>query len=56
MNRDKDYLIENIGELEEEEFDLIYEELDEDEQMEVYEAIRDFADHAVGDEHWRNDD
>ncbi|MGM8213424.1 hypothetical protein ACLIBH_11670 [Virgibacillus sp. W0430] len=34
----------------------LYNQLDVDHQMQVDTAIREFADHAVGDEHWDSDE
>lgn len=41
--------------LSEEEFDDLYQQLDVDHRMEVDQDIREFADNAVGDEHWDSD-
>lgn len=42
--------------LSEEEFDDLYGQLDVDHQMQVDENLREFANNAVGDEHWDSDD
>lgn len=42
--------------LSEEEFDSLYEQLDAEHQMEVDQSVREFADNAVGSEHWDSDD
>ncbi len=44
-----------IETLSEEEFEELYNQLDVDHQMEVDQDIREFADNAVGDEHWDSD-
>lgn len=44
-----------FDELNEEEFDMIYNELDIYDRDEVDDAIREFADQAIGDEHWDSD-
>lgn len=41
--------------MEEEEFEALYEQLDIEHQMEVDQDVRDYADNAVGDEHWDSD-
>jgi len=47
----------NSGEeLDAEEFDEIYDKLSIQDQEEVDDAIRQFADDAIGDEHWDSDD
>lgn len=45
----------DIETLSEEEFDDLYQQLDVDHRMEVDQDIREFADNAVGDEHWDSD-
>ena len=45
-----------IGHLTEEEFDALYDQLDVDHQIQVDIAIREFADNAVGSEHWDSDE
>ncbi|MEC1387264.1 MULTISPECIES: hypothetical protein [Aerococcus] len=55
MKKDKDYLIAHLDELNEEEFDMIYNELDIYDRDEVDDAIREFADQSIGDEHWDSD-
>jgi hypothetical protein len=42
-------------ELTEDEFDALYNQLDAEHQMAVRDSIRDFADNAVGTEHWDSD-
>lgn len=49
-------LIDNIEEMEEEEFEKLYDQLDVDYQIQVDKAIREFADAAVGSEHWDSDE
>ncbi len=44
-----------IETLTEEEFDALYEQLDGSHQAEVNANVREFADDAVGDEHWDSD-
>lgn len=44
-----------IETLSEEEFEDLYNQLDVDHQMEVDQDVREFADSAVGDEHWDSD-
>ena len=46
---------EGIETLSEEEFDGLYNQLDLKHQMEVNQSIREFADNAIGDEHWDSD-
>ena len=48
-------LIEGIEILEEDEFDALYNQLDFGHRDQVDVAIRQFADNAVGDEHWDSD-
>ena len=45
----------NVETLSEEEFDHLYRQLDIDHQLQVNENVREFADNAVGDEHWDSD-
>lgn len=45
-----------IGSLSEEEFEDLYRQLDVDHQIRVDANVRQFADDAVGDEHWDSDD
>lgn len=45
----------DIGSLSEQEFDALYNQLDVAHQLEVDQSIREFADNAVGDEHWDSD-
>lgn len=55
----QDEIVENLcggmETLEAEEFDEFYDQLDRDHQREVDVAAREFADNAVGDEHWDSD-
>ena len=44
-----------IGSRSEVEFDALYNQLDIEHQMEVDQSIREFADNAIGDEHWDSD-
>jgi hypothetical protein len=44
--------MESLGE---EEFDDLYDQLDAKHQMEVDQSVRDFADNAIGSEHWDSD-
>ena len=48
-------LCEEIETLEPEESDELYDQLDRDHKNEVDAAAREFADNAVGDEHWDTD-
>ncbi|MFK4088786.1 hypothetical protein ACI2LF_32025 [Kribbella sp. NPDC020789] len=48
-------LMTNIESLSEEEIDALYNRLDIEHKMEVDQGIREFADNAVGDEHWVSD-
>ena len=41
--------------LTEDEFDDLFDQLDAEHQMEVRQNIREFADNAVGSEHWDSD-
>jgi hypothetical protein len=45
----------NIESLTEDEFQELYDQLDVDHQIEVNGNVREFADRAVGDEHWDSD-
>lgn len=49
-------LIENFEGMDEAEFNADYNKLDDEYQSRVDRAIREFADAAVGDEHWDSDD
>lgn len=49
-------LITNMETMDSDEFEEKFNQLDEDDQMVVRDAIRDFADNAIGDEHWDSDD
>jgi hypothetical protein len=42
--------------LDENVFEELYEQLDLDHQLHVDETVRDFADGAVGSEHWDSDE
>lgn len=44
-----------IGTLEEDEWDALYDQLDRDHKDEADDIAREFADDAVGDEHWDSD-
>ena len=46
----------HLEELDEEEFDRIYNQLNIYDQDEVDDAVREFADQAIGDEHWDSDE
>lgn len=50
-----DDLVTGLETLDEEEFDDLYEQLDADHQIEVDQSVREFADNAVGSEHWDSD-
>jgi len=56
---EQDTIVGQLGEgvetLTEEEFDALYDQLDADHQMQVDASVREFADDAVGDEHWDSD-
>ena len=54
--KDKYYLMNHLEELDEEEFDRIYNQLNIYDQDEVDDAVREFADQAIGDEHWDSDE
>lgn len=41
--------------MDEDEFDALYDQLDADHQAQVDVSVREFADNAVGDEHWDSD-
>lgn len=56
MKNDKYYLMNSLEELDDDEFDKIYNKLNIQDQEEVDDAIRQFADDAIGDEHWDSDD
>jgi hypothetical protein len=56
MKKDKYYLMNHLEELDEEEFDRIYNQLNIYDQDEVDDAVREFADQAIGDEHWDSDE
>lgn len=49
-------LVTGLETLDEGEFDDLYEQLDADHQSEVDRSVREFADNAVGSEHWDSDD
>ncbi|MDN3310633.1 hypothetical protein QWJ90_06795 [Microbacterium oryzae] len=49
-------LLTEMGSLDEDEFDELYEQLDAEHQAEVDQGVREFADNAVGSEHWDSDD
>lgn len=49
-------LITSLETMDEDEFDEKFEQLDDYDQMVVQDAIRDFADNAIGDEHWDSDE
>ncbi len=59
-NDEQDGIVAELGEgietLSEEEFEALYDQLDVEHQMEVRESIREFADNAVGSEHWDSDE
>jgi hypothetical protein len=59
-NDEQDGIVAELGEgietLSEEEFEALYDQLDVEHQMEVTESIREFADNAVGSEHWDSDE
>lgn len=48
-------LAEGMESLSEEEIDDLYNQLDVARQMEVDQSIREFADNAIGSEHWDSD-
>ena len=56
MKKAKYYLMNRLEELDEEEFDRIYNQLNIHDQDEVDYAVREFADQAIGDEHWDSDE
>lgn len=49
-------LVVGIETLDEEEFEGLYAQLDFDHRGEVDQSIREFADNAIGDEHWDSDE
>jgi hypothetical protein len=44
-----------VESLSEEEFDDLYDQLDAEHRIEVDQSVRDFADNAIGSEHWDSD-
>ncbi|MEV4833405.1 hypothetical protein AB0K05_02715 [Nonomuraea sp. NPDC049486] len=48
-------LVEGLESLSEEEFDDLYNQLDVEHQMQVDQSVREFADNAIGSEHWDSD-
>ncbi|MGZ3140450.1 hypothetical protein ACVDFE_00235 [Lentzea chajnantorensis] len=46
----------SLGTLPEEEFEQLYQQLDTEHQLLMDTKIREFADNAVGSEHWDSDD
>lgn len=46
----------NVAALSEEEFEALYRQLDTEHQLRVDDNVRQFADNAVGNEHWDSDD
>lgn len=49
-------LIFNLEVMDSEEFEELYDKLDADHQIQVDIAVREFANNAIGDEHWDSDD
>ncbi|MEV7011980.1 hypothetical protein [Streptosporangium sp. NPDC051022] len=45
----------NVETLSEEEFEHLYRQLDIDHRIQVNDNVREFANNAVGDEHWDSD-
>lgn len=45
----------NIETMDDEEIDELYDQLDAEHRSQVDDSIREFADNAVGDEHWDSD-
>ena len=43
------------GMIEDDEFEALFEQLDVDHRLEVNDAIREFANNAVGSDHWESD-
>lgn len=58
-NTEQNEIVNQLGagleSLSEEEFDALYAQLDSNHQVEVNQEIREFADNAVGSEHWDSD-
>lgn len=52
----KDELIEGIETMDTDEFEEKFSQLDDEDKWDVEESIRNFADNAIGDEHWDSDD
>lgn len=52
----KDTLIENIGSMDSDEFEEKFNQLDDEDKWEVEESIREFANNAIGNEHWDSDE
>lgn len=48
-------LVNGMETMDKEEFDDLYNQLDTEHKLEVDQSIREFADNAVGDEHWDSD-
>lgn len=49
-------IIDNLEQMDEDEMEKLYDQLDEEHQMKVDDAIREFADAAVGSEYWDSDE
>ncbi len=61
LSRDEqDTIVGQIGEIlgrdgDEDEIDALYDQLDAEHRSQVDDMIREYADNAVGDEHWDSD-
>jgi hypothetical protein len=49
-------LINNMETMDFEEFEKLFNQLDDKHKAEVDQSIRNFANNAIGDEHWDSDD
>lgn len=56
QKKNADKLIDEMETMDENDFDYLYNQLDADYQLYVDRAVREFADAAVGSEHWDSDD
>lgn len=46
---------EGLGTMDEDEIEALYDQLDAEHRSQVDDVIREYADNAVGDEHWDSD-
>ena len=49
-------LVTSMETMDSDEFEELYSQLDIDHQMDVDQSIREFANNAIGSEHWDSDD